>query len=138
MSSECVFCKIMAGEIPAVSLHEDDTAIIFLDIDQATQGHTLIIPRRHAADFHELDGDTAAHMGRLAQEWAGRIMRAVGADGYNLVLNNRRAAGQEVMHAHLHIMPRRTGDHYIKAPSSRRVADGEELQALATLIRDAK
>lgn len=135
---DCIFCKIMRGEIPSTRVHEDDTAIVFLDINQASRGHLLIVPRRHTADFHDLDGDTAAHMGRLALEWAGAAMKAVNAEGYNLVLNNRAVAGQEVMHAHLHIIPRTRGDEYRFGPVPVRIAEGDELQATAAAIKDAK
>jgi len=135
---DCIFCKIIAGQIPSARVHEDDTAIVFLDIDQANKGHLLIIPRYHAADFHDLDGDTAAHLGRLAWEWAGAAMNAVGSDGYNLLLSNRKEAGQEVFHTHLHIIPRWAGDGYLKGPGSSRIADMAERQATAALIKDAK
>ncbi len=132
---DCIFCKIIAGEIPSARVHEDETAIVFLDINQASKGHLLIVPRQHTADFHELEGDAAAHMGRLALEWAGVAMRAVESEGYNLLLNNRKVAGQEVMHAHLHIIPRWTGDGYRMTPIPTRIADGAELQETAALIR---
>lgn len=135
---DCIFCKIIAGQIPSARVYEDDTAIIFLDINQASKGHLLIVPRYHTADFHDLDSNTAAHMGRLALEWAGVAMQAVGSDGYNLILNNRKEAGQEVPHTHFHIIPRWGGDGYLKGPIPTRIADGAELQATAALIRGTK
>lgn len=135
---DCIFCKIIDGQIPSARVYEDDKAIVFLDINQASKGHLLIVPRRHVADFHELEGDTAAHMGKIALEWAGIAMRALEAHGYNLLLNNRKEAGQEVMHTHLHIIPRWAGDGYFKGPVPSRVADGAELQATAALIKGTK
>lgn len=135
---DCIFCKIIAGQIPSARVYEDDTAIIFLDINQASKGHLLIVPRYHAADFHNLDSDTAAHLGRLALEWAGVVMQAVDSDGYNLILNNRKEAGQEVPHTHLHIIPRWGGDGYFKGPIPTRIADSAELQAAAALIKGTK
>jgi histidine triad (HIT) family protein len=132
---ECVFCRIIVGELPGSFVHQDDQAVVFLDLNQAARGHLLIVPREHVEHWHELEPATTAHMARLAAEWARPLVEAVQADGYNLQLNNGSAAGQDVMHAHLHLIPRwRRDGYYQSGPRHRRAAPGE-LDATAQLLR---
>lgn len=138
MSDTCIFCKIIAGEIPSTILHEDDMAIVFMDINQSQKGHLLIVPKVHVAEWHDLEDDAAAQIALLAVRWAKPTMRAVSSDGYNLVVNNGGAAGQEVMHVHLHIIPRWQGDGFIKLGVPTRFADATELKGTADAIRAAK
>lgn len=130
----CIFCKIVAGKIPSTRLHEDEKAIVFLDINQSARGHLLVVPRAHAGVWHELDGETAAHLAQLALRLAPSVLRSMKADGYNLVVNNGEAAGQEVMHVHLHLIPRWNGDHYIRLGVPARTATPDELRATAERI----
>ena len=107
---ECIFCKIASGQIPALKLFEDDVIVAFLDIGPISQGHTLVMPREHVERVHscppKLLGDIWTRLGRIA----GAVTSAMDSDGYNVLCNNGRAAGQVVEHLHFHIIPRRTGD----------------------------
>jgi histidine triad (HIT) family protein len=104
--SDCIFCKIVAGEIPCFKLYEDEHVMSFLDINPAYEGHCLIIPKKHAQDIRDLDADGAAHILTAAQEIAKAMDKTLKPDGYNLVQNNGKVAGQEVMHFHMHLVPR--------------------------------
>lgn len=102
----CIFCKIIAGEIPKHTIYEDEHVIAFLDISQATPGHTLVIPKNHARDIFELDEQLAAHLFAVTTKLAKHIVPLIGATGVNIVNNNHAIAGQAVFHFHLHIVPR--------------------------------
>jgi histidine triad (HIT) family protein len=136
MVTDCIFCKIIAGEIPSARVHEDETAIVFLDLDQAAKGHLLFVPRTHAELWHELDEATAAHLARLTQQWGPVVLETLQADGYNLLQNNGKPAGQEVRHVHLHLIPRWQGDHYFGGGIKHRQADAEELRGTASVLRE--
>lgn len=106
----CVFCKILNGEIPSAKLYEDDDFMIMLDIGPATFGHALMIPKEHYANLFEMPDELLAKSVRLAKRWGKKLVEALGADGLNLVQNNGTAAGQTVFHYHLHLIPRYDGD----------------------------
>lgn len=110
VSDNCVFCKIVAGQIPCHRVFEDGDAIAFLDIAPLSDGHTLVVPKVHAKRLEELPpnvvGAVTASLGRVASG----VLRAVGAAGYNVLQNNGAAAGQAVDHVHFHIIPRSAGD----------------------------
>ncbi len=106
----CIFCKIANGEIPSRTVYEDEDFRAILDLGPATQGHTLILPKEHAANLLELPEETAAKVLPVAQKLAARLKEKLGWDGLNLVQNNGETAGQTVMHFHLHIIPRYQGD----------------------------
>jgi histidine triad (HIT) family protein len=104
MDKDCIFCRIVAGEIPAARLYEDDQVLVFRDIQPAAPTHALIIPKAHIATFNDLTEDQDALVGRLFRA-AARVARQEGlAAGYRLVGNCERAAGQEVFHIHLHLL----------------------------------
>jgi histidine triad (HIT) family protein len=107
---DCLFCKIVAGEIPATVVAEDERTIAFMDINPATRGHLLVIPRAHARDLHEIDPEDLRAVVTSAQELAARQVERLGADGVNLVNSNGAAAWQTVFHFHMHVIPRYTGD----------------------------
>lgn len=106
----CIFCKIANGEIPSRTVYEDEDFRAILDLGPATQGHTLILPKEHAANLLELPEDTAAKVLPVAQKIAAQLKEKLGWDGLNLIQNNGETAGQTVMHFHLHIIPRYRGD----------------------------
>ncbi len=109
--NDCVFCRIVAGEAPAAKVYEDDALCAFLDIRPIARGHTLVIPKRHAAELEDLDAELGAQIFRAGHRLALAIRRSrLAADGANLVLNDGRAAFQTVPHVHLHVIPRRHGD----------------------------
>jgi len=106
---ECLFCKIVAGEIPAFKIYEDGDTIAFLDINPSAVGHTLVIPRRHARDVFEIDDVSLKAVAATAKLIAGKIRSVLGAD-VTVLQNNGRAAGQAIDHFHVHVIPRRAGD----------------------------
>ena len=107
---DCIFCKIVSGQIPSAKIYEDEIVVAFLDIGPISDGHTLVMPRQHFEKVHncppELLGQIWTRLGKIA----GAVALAAGADGYNVLCNNGRAAGQVVDHLHFHIVPRKTGD----------------------------
>lgn len=106
----CVFCAIAAGQAPAELLCQDAHALAFLDIHPAAPGHTLVIPRRHVHTLCELDEDSGGSMMGLAIRVARALQASLQPDGLSLVQSSGRAAGQEISHAHLHLIPRWHGD----------------------------
>ena len=108
--TDCLFCRIVRGEIPARTVREDERTVAFLDIAPATRGHLLVIPRAHAADLTEIAPDDLAACAVAAQDLARRVLGRLGADGVNLIQSNRAAAWQSVFHFHLHVIPRYVGD----------------------------
>ena len=135
MSQECIFCKIIKGEIPSFTVYEDDTFKVILDRFPAAPGHALIIPKEHAADMFELPKETAAKLYPLAQKLGAKIKAAVGAEGMNIVQNNGEVAGQSVYHFHLHLIPRIAGDGIILNKSSNMDTTIEELEAVLNKIQ---
>lgn len=131
---DCIFCKIVVGEIPCHKVYEDDDVLAFLDIMPATRGHTLVIPRRHCADLDAIDPDTLAATGRATQVVARILRKQLGADGLNIRQNNGTAAGQEVFHYHVHLLPRWVDDNGVRF-GQRGTPDHAALAALAAQIR---
>lgn len=108
---DCVFCRIVAGDEPAAIVDEDEHTVAFLDITAVIPGHTLVIPRAHAADLWDIDVGGAAAVMRAAHRMAQRIGRVLKPDGLTLFQANRAAGWQDVFHLHLHVVPRYKGDH---------------------------
>ena len=108
--SDCLFCKIVNKEIPAAIVHENGKTIAFLDIKPVNPGHVLVVPKAHYPDFASTPPDQLGDIVVVAQRVAGAAMSALGAPGFNIAVNNGRAAGQLVDHMHLHVMPRFEGD----------------------------
>lgn len=106
----CVFCKILQGEIPAAKVYEDDRVLAFLDIAPFNYGHTLVIPKTHCHGISDLPDADRDALFAAAAKLAPVILRVTGASGFNLLMNNGQVAGQEVPHAHLHIIPRFVDD----------------------------
>ena len=106
MTDDCIFCKIVAGEIPSTRVHEDDRTIAFMDINPATRGHLLVIPRAHADDLLSIDPEDLAACARVAQQMGQRVKDRLGAEGVNLLNSCGRAAWQTVFHFHIHVIPR--------------------------------
>lgn len=107
----CIFCKIANGEIPSTTLYEDEDFRVILDLGPATRGHALLLPKNHFANLFELDDETAQKAILVAKKMAGKMKDALGADGFNLVQNNGKAAGQTVFHFHMHLIPRYENDN---------------------------
>lgn len=102
----CIFCKIAAGEIPSATIYEDDDFRVILDIEPASKGHALILPKEHFANLYELSEEVAAKALIVAKKVISKMTDIVGCDGYNVVQNNGVAAGQTVFHFHIHLIPR--------------------------------
>jgi histidine triad (HIT) family protein len=123
--TDCLFCKIVAGEIASSKVYEDDTVLAFLDIHPVNMGHTLVIPKVHATNLYETEDSTLAHMMRIAKKLSIAIKSAVNADGINIEMNNDPVAGQIIFHTHLHIVPRFSGDGFTHWNGSRGYIEGE-------------
>ncbi len=107
---DCIFCKIVKGEIPCQKVYENDKILAFLDIMPIHKGHTLVIPKEHHADILEMPDDTLAELAKTAKKISKAVKKAAKADGFNIGQNNGAAAGQAVFHFHLHIIPRFNDD----------------------------
>ena len=133
--ANCIFCKIVRGSIPAIKVHEDDDTLTFMDIQPASPGHALVIPKIHAANLMEIaDADLSAAT-RAVQRVARAVRKALAPDGIRIVQTNGKAAGQTVFHYHVHIIPMQEGQKV--GTHGRAPANPEELKALAARIRDA-
>ena len=108
--ADCIFCKIVAGELPATVIASDERALALMDINPATRGHALVIPRAHAQDIGDIGAEDLAATIALAQRIAVRARRKLGADGVNLLHSAGSAAWQTVFHFHIHVIPRYAGD----------------------------
>lgn len=120
---DCLFCKIVAGELPSTRVDEDERTVAFMDINPATRGHLLVVPREHSADLLEVPQDDLDACLRMAQKMAGRAKERLGAHGVNLLNSCGRAAWQTVFHFHVHVIPRYDTDPlrlpWVPAPGNR-------------------
>lgn len=110
MQSDCIFCRIIGGQIPSAKVLEDQDVLAFLDIGPVSEGHTLVVSKRHYPTVDSCPEVVLAAMIRAASRLAVAILKATGGDGYNLLCNNGRAAGQVVEHVHMHLIPRKVSD----------------------------
>lgn len=108
--SDCIFCKIAGGEIPAATLYEDEDFRVILDLGPASRGHALILPKQHYANLHEMPDELLGKAMSLAKKMGEAMKKALKCDGLNLVQNNGTAAGQTVFHFHMHLIPRYDND----------------------------
>lgn len=105
-NQDCIFCKIVAGEIPCFKIYETDKVFSFLDIGPVNKGHALVIPKQHYENIWDLPAELGQEILTAAQLAGDAIVKVTGADGLNLIMNNNEAAGQLVFHAHFHLIPR--------------------------------
>ena len=108
--SDCIFCKILAGEIPASKVYEDEQVLAFLDISQVTPGHTLVVPKEHYRNLLEMDATSASQLFAKIPVIAQKVMKATQAEGMNIIANCEEVAGQTVFHTHVHLVPRYSSD----------------------------
>ena len=132
----CIFCKIAAGEIPSATLYEDDDFRVIMDIEPASKGHALILPKKHFANLYEIDDERASKVLLLAKKMATKMQKALNCDGLNVVQNNGEVAGQTVFHFHMHLIPRYEEDGQKIAWKPQEVP-AEELAALKELLKEA-
>lgn len=104
--SDCIFCNIIAGEIPASKVYEDENVLAFLDITQVTKGHTLVVPKQHYRNVLDLTPEAASQLFSVLPKLANHLKETLGATGLNIINNNEEAAGQTVFHTHIHLLPR--------------------------------
>ncbi|MHA2298092.1 MAG: HIT family protein [Candidatus Hodarchaeales archaeon] len=131
--NDCIFCKIIKGEIPSYKIYEDDDTLAFLDINPATRGHCLVIPKKHASDLGEADEATVATAYITAKKVGDLLMEKLKPDGMNVLQNNGAAAGQVIKHIHVHLIPRYLDDG-IKYPLPMKKASEETLKELHDLL----
>jgi histidine triad (HIT) family protein len=129
-SEDCLFCKIAAGEVPAKVVDSDERTISFMDINPATRGHALVIPRRHSRDIHEVDPEDLAACMEAARRLAARARDRLGADGVNILNSCGRAAWQTIFHFHVHVIPRYQDDP-LRLPWRPAPGDEDEIAAAA-------
>lgn len=103
---DCIFCKIIAGEIPSTKIYEDDDVLAILDITQTTKGHTLLIPKKHSRNLLALTPEEAGQLFAKVPALANKLVTTLGAKGINVLQNNEEIAGQSVFHTHIHLIPR--------------------------------
>jgi histidine triad (HIT) family protein len=127
---DCIFCKIVAGELPATIVGEDERTISFMDISPATRGHALVIPREHSADLLAVEREDLTAVALAAQRLAGRMKQRLGADGVNLLNSCGAVAFQTVFHFHMHVIPRYEGDS-LRLPWVPAAGDSEQIAAAA-------
>ncbi len=108
--ADCIFCKIIKGEIPSAKLFDDKKVMAFLDIGPLNKGHALVVTKEHYETLLDTPDDALSALLLGAKKVARALSSAVGADGFNLIMNNKKVAGQVVPHAHLHVIPRFNGD----------------------------
>lgn len=125
MQNNCIFCRIIAGEIPSATVYEDEDFKAIMDIFPAAKGHVIILSKRHAANLDELDDETASKALLVARKLAKAIQAELQCDGINLLQNNGEAAGQTVFHFHMHLIPRYQGDQVKMSWDQGKYEEGE-------------
>jgi histidine triad (HIT) family protein len=109
-NDNCIFCKIIKGEIPCFKIYENDTVLAYLDIFPANIGHTLVIPKKHAENIFEIDENTIAEIGKVSKIISDKLKNNLGAEGISIFQSNGKSAGQEIMHFHMHLVPRNNNE----------------------------
>ncbi len=125
MEKGCLFCKIIAGEIPSAKIYEDEHSFAFLDINPVNPGHSLLVPKKHFTSLYETPDETLKELSPLVKKLAIAVKKAVSADGVNIGMNNDPAAGQIIFHAHFHVIPRFAADGHKHWRGKRPYKDGE-------------
>lgn len=134
MSEECVFCKIVSGQLPCAQVGESEKSWAFLDIMPVSEGHTLVIPKRHVKTLMELEEDERNDLFRLVQRVSQACLDGLGATGVNLLQANGQDAGQVVPHVHVHVLPRKEGDGLHFHPRPGRYEEGR-MESVALRLR---
>ena len=134
MVDDCLFCKIVAGELPSTRIDEDERTVSFMDINPATRGHALVIPRRHSRDLMEISDEDLSATSRAARRLAQRMEAVLKPDGFNILNSCRPAAWQTVFHFHIHVVPRYEDDP-LKLPWIPGSGDEEQIKKVAEEIR---
>jgi histidine triad (HIT) family protein len=130
----CIFCKIVQKKTHASTIYEDDKVIAFLDIRPLNEGHTLVIPKRHYAFIYEVPDEEVAHLCKAVKKVASAVKKGVKADGITITQQNESAAGQDVFHVHVHVIPRYAGQRLMRFDETEE-ATKAELDEVAKKIR---
>ncbi len=133
--NDCIFCKIIAGEIPSKRIYEDEEFLAFLDIFPASRGHSLVIPKKHHEDIHTISAGLYGQLATSAKKVADILQRKLGSEGTTIFQMNREAGWQTVFHIHMHVIPRWSGDSLPK-PWDIAPADESELAVLHKLLTE--
>jgi histidine triad (HIT) family protein len=131
---DCIFCKVLNGDLPGERVYEDEHAVGVMDINPWTRGHAVVFPRKHAADLFEIEDAELKHVIVAAKRLAARIRDTLDCDGVNLLQSNGRAAWQTIFHLHFHVIPRYEDDP-LDLPTRPQPAEPEELKKVAEEIR---
>ena len=132
---DCIFCKIVAGEIPAIKVLDDEQVIAFMDINPATPGHVLVIPRRHAENIFEISEEDLAALMTGVKKCARAVRDALNAGGVTILQLNGKASDQVVPHIHVHVMPRKENDGLSVTAWEMKKGDMEEIQGIADRVK---
>ena len=127
---DCIFCKIVAGEIPSHQIDEDDKTLAFMDINPWTRGHALVIPKAHSRNIYDAEPDDLAATHVAAQRLARRMRDRLNCEGINVLQSSEPVAMQTVFHTHVHVLPRYSDDG-LRLPAHPKPAEHEELAGLA-------
>ncbi len=129
--SDCVFCKIVAVELPAAVVYENESIIVFLDVNPLAEGHLLVIPREHYSSIVDMPPTQCSALFSAVPTLGRALMKVTGAEGFNVLLNNGRAAGQAVSHVHCHLVPRKTTDDLGYRWNAKKYSPGRDAQLTA-------
>ena len=135
MNDDCIFCKIAAGKIPSSTIYEDSHFRVFLDINPATKGHCLIVPKEHFDNIYELDAETAGKLFVLATMISRALKKVLKCEGLNVVQNNGLIAGQTVFHFHMHLIPRYENDG-LAFIMDQKPGDMDQIQEIRRLLKE--
>jgi len=123
---ENLFLQIIAGELPSTKVYEDEHTLVILDINPHSKGHLLVMPKKKHRNIFDIPDETLCEMIKITKKLALAVVKTLNADGVNFHMNNEEAAGQEVMHAHIHIVPRFKGDGVYASPKHLSYKEGEK------------
>lgn len=130
---DCIFCKIIAGQIPCTKIYENDYVLAFLDVGPVSEGHVLVVLKQHTSSVDQTDPLAIAEIAKVLPKLTGSVKKAMAADGYNVLCNNGASAGQVVEHLHFHIIPRKKNDGVFNQWPSFQYPEGKA-QAIASKI----
>ncbi len=131
---DCIFCKIVNGEMPSLKVYEDDYVLAFLDIMPLNPGHTLIIPKKHYEFITDIPDDDMGYIFKAIKKIANALRQGLNADGYNVLNNNGKVAGQLVSHAHFHIIPKFENDGWKFNWPAKNYEEGQDKKILAKIL----
>ena len=134
MAEDCIFCRIVAGELPAHRVDEDEHTVAFMDLNPWTRGHALVVSRTHTPNLYEIDDEELARANAAARRLALRMRDRLGCDGINVLNSCEPAAWQTIFHFHLHVIPRYDDDP-LELPTRPQEADPDALEEIADILR---